>query len=295
MGNDAYTCMERDKQQLPPRSHEELLHRLRERGLVRSQAVWEAMLAVDRGGYAPSLPYVDAPQVIGHGATISAPHMHAHSLELLAGHLKPGACALDVGCGSGFLCACMARMVGRDGHVIAIERLSPLVDLAAANVAKTDSDLLDGRLLIMQGDGWKGSANHAPFDAIHVGAAAATVPVALQEQLRPGGRMVIPVGTQAQEFIQIDKELDGSLTKRVLMSVRYVPLVKPEGLQEALSVPGRPVELSSPTQGDAAAPAFAAVSPDRQQQQPQQQQLQEQVMQPNGLVGGDAHIPTDAG
>jgi len=276
MGNDAYTCMDRDKQQLPPRSHEELLQRLRERGLIRSQAVWEAMLAVDRGGYAPSLPYVDAPQVIGHGATISAPHMHAHSLELLAGHLQPGACALDVGCGSGFLCACMARMVGQEGRVLAIERLSTLVDLAAANVARSDPDLLDGRLLIAQGDGWNGSPSHAPFDAIHVGAAAATVPWSLQEQLRPGGRMVIPVGTQTQEFIQIDKELDGSLTRRVLMSVRYVPLVKPEGFQEAPRVAVQPMESSSPLQqGDTVPLALAAGNPERQQQQQHQQQLQE--------------------
>lgn len=73
------------------------------------------MLAVDRGNYSKNNPYMDAPQGIGYGVTISAPHMHAHALELLKDQLTEGERALDVGSGSGYLTACMALMVGETG------------------------------------------------------------------------------------------------------------------------------------------------------------------------------------
>eukprot|EP00416_Gambierdiscus_australes_P023075 CAMPEP_0171069852 /NCGR_PEP_ID=MMETSP0766_2-20121228/9399_1 /TAXON_ID=439317 /ORGANISM="Gambierdiscus australes, Strain CAWD 149" /LENGTH=261 /DNA_ID=CAMNT_0011526271 /DNA_START=50 /DNA_END=835 /DNA_ORIENTATION=+ len=229
--------MEREQPAARQRN-EDLLFRLSDQGLVRSRAVREAMLRVDRGHYAPVAPYQDAPQAIGYGATISAPHMHAHSLELLAAHLRPGCRALDVGCGSGYLSACMARMVGPAGQVVAIDRVPELVELSQRNLAAADGDLLaGGSLLVSQGEGWQGFAAHAPYDAIHVGAAAEVVPVALKEQLRPGGRMVIPVGKEAQEFLQIDKGLDGNLSTKALLSVRYVPLVRPEVSQE--NIPAR--------------------------------------------------------
>lgn len=81
------------------------------------------MLAVDRGDFCSVAPYADTPQSIGHNATISAPHMHAHALELLRDQLHPGARVLDVGSGSGYLAACMALMVGPTGHVVGIEHI----------------------------------------------------------------------------------------------------------------------------------------------------------------------------
>merc|ERR1712048_205145 len=106
------------------------------------------------------------------GATISAPHMHTHALELLSNYLLPGARVLDVGCGSGYLCACMSRMVGSEGTVVGMDYLRPLVDLAKSNLQKADGDLLDNkRVVIKQGDGWYGCADDGPFDCIHVGAA----------------------------------------------------------------------------------------------------------------------------
>jgi len=189
----------------------------------------KAMLATDRQNYAPLLsPYADRPQPIGNGATISAPHMHSLALERLAGHLVPGARILDIGCGSGYLSACMARMVGPSGLVIGVDHLTPLVDLAITNIKKADADLLDAQLAILHGDGWKGCPDDAPFDCIHVGAAAESIPASLLEQLKPGGRMVIPVGQEAQHFYQIDRKLNGDYEKQRLMGVRYVPLVKTE-------------------------------------------------------------------
>eukprot|EP00913_Durusdinium_trenchii_P004903 g4551.t1 len=113
--------------------------------------------------------------------------------------------ALDVGCGSGYLAAVMARMVGVEGKVVAMDYLSPLVALSLENLRKTDADLIDsGTLQVEQGDGWKGFEKASPYDSIHVGAAAESVPEALLEQLKPGGRMVIPVGTTSQQFCTID-------------------------------------------------------------------------------------------
>lgn len=84
-------------------------------GIIKSARVEEAMSHVDRGNYSPRNPYMDAPQGIGYGVTISAPHMHAHALELLKEQLVPGERALDVGSGSGYLTACMALMLGEKG------------------------------------------------------------------------------------------------------------------------------------------------------------------------------------
>lgn len=79
--------------------------------IIKSTEVKDAMLAVDRCYFAPQDPYLDKPQRIGYGVNTSAPHMHAHALELLKDHLKEGCKALDVGSGSGYLTVCMAMMV----------------------------------------------------------------------------------------------------------------------------------------------------------------------------------------
>lgn len=84
-------------------------------GIIRSESVENAMMSVDRGNYVKINPYMDAPQGIGFNVTISAPHMHAHALELLKDRLVNGERALDVGSGSGYLTACMAIMVGDNG------------------------------------------------------------------------------------------------------------------------------------------------------------------------------------
>lgn len=137
---------------------------------------------------------------------------------------------LDVGCGSGYLSACMGRMVGPKGCVIGIDHLQPLVSIAKSNVSKSDADLFGAQLILLHGDGFKGCPDGAPFDCIHVGAAAESIPTLLLEQLKPGGRMVIPVGSDSQYLYAVDLTLDGKFEQKRLMSVRYVPLVSSHGI-----------------------------------------------------------------
>ncbi|XP_065564487.1 protein-L-isoaspartate(D-aspartate) O-methyltransferase-like isoform X3 [Artemia franciscana] len=209
-------------------TNDELVDNLKAHNIIQHDEVEKAMKLVDRGLYAPHNQYMDAPQSIGYGATISAPHMHAYALELLHEQLKSGGKVLDVGSGSGYLSACFAMMVGEKGKVIGIEHVPNLVTQSIKNIEKHAPELIaSGRVKISVGDGRKGYEPEAPYNAIHVGAAAEQgVPDELIKQLAPGGRMVIPVGNKLgmQALEQIDKLLDGQIVRQSLMDVMYVPL-----------------------------------------------------------------------
>lgn len=197
-----------------------------ENGIIKIDSVAETMLQTDRKYYCPLNSYLDAPQSIGYEVTISAPHMHAFALELLADKLVPGARVLDVGSGSGYLTACFARMIG-DGVVVGVEHQSALAKMGAANIRKDDASLLDsGRVKIIEGDGRLGCKEFAPYDAIHVGAAAPNKPEELINQLANGGRLIVPVGPEnkTQSLQQYEKDMNGVVTEKSLMSVVYVPL-----------------------------------------------------------------------
>lgn len=192
-------------------SNDELVDNLRASKIIRDKRVYDTMKSIDRGNFIDVCPYADMPQPLGvSSATISAPHMHASALEALKDHLVPGNRALDVGSGSGYLTACMARMVGvrgagsspypdtPEGVAVGIECLPDLVKYSINKVKAAYPDLLaNPHFRLRVGDGWKGYPEDGPYDAIHVGAAASAIPKELLAQLAFGGKMVVPVETTA--------------------------------------------------------------------------------------------------
>ncbi|CAA3006366.1 -L-isoaspartate(D-aspartate) O-methyltransferase-like isoform X1 [Olea europaea subsp. europaea] len=195
--------------------------------IIKDPRVEQAMLKVDRAHYCPSNnPYQDSPHGIGYNATISAPHMHAYALEALCDRLVEGARVLDVGSGSGYLTACFAHLVGPTGRVYGVEHIKELVDMSLSNLKRDCPELLEtGRVTILRADGRAGLKENGPYDAIHVGAAADGIPEMLIDQLKEGGRMVIPVKRGAdQMFESIDKLPGGQVKRTDLLRVIYVPL-----------------------------------------------------------------------
>lgn len=209
-----------------------MVEQLQRYGVISSKKVAEVMETVDRALFVPdgNPPYFDSPMAIGYNATISAPHMHATCLQLLENNLQPGMRALDVGAGTGYLTACFVLMVGPEGRAVGVEHIPELVASSIENIQKSAAAplLKEGSLSVHVGDGRLGWPEFAPYDAIHVGAAAPEIPQALIDQLKPGGRMVIPVGNMFQDLQVLDKNLDGSISIRSETSVRYVPLTSRE-------------------------------------------------------------------
>ncbi|KAK5707445.1 hypothetical protein LTR17_020682 [Elasticomyces elasticus] len=209
-------------------TNEALIENLARNGLIKQDRVKKAMLGVDRAHYAPYAPYEDSPQTIGHRATISAPHMHAAACESLLPYLRPGAHVLDIGSGSGYLTHVLAELVKPNGKVVGVEHIQPLVEMGTANTRKSTEgrDLMDnGGIRYVKADGRLGWPQDAPYDAIHVGAAAAGFHQALIDQLKAPGRLFMPVEEDHMQHIYvIDKKEDGTVTKTKNMGVRYVPL-----------------------------------------------------------------------
>jgi protein-L-isoaspartate(D-aspartate) O-methyltransferase len=191
---------------------------------IRDERVLEAMASVPRELFVPAeeqrRAYRDAALPIGHGQTISQPYMVARIAEALA--VRPGELVLDVGTGSGYQAAVLAEL-GAD--VVTIERIPELAEQARANLAAAGYPQVEVRV----GDGTLGVPDRAPFDAIAVAAAAPAFPETLYEQLRPRGRLVVPVGgPRAQRLEVIVRSPEGPA---VVHSVpcRFVPLVGEEG------------------------------------------------------------------
>jgi len=187
---------------------------------VRDSATLRAMLSVPRHEFVPDKranAYADFPLPIGYGQTISQPYIVAFMTEQLG--LTPRSRVLEVGTGSGYQAAVLAEIAA---EVYTIEIVAPLAEEAAARLAR----LGYGRVHVRTGDGYNGWPEAAPFDAIIVTAAAGFVPPPLVEQLRPGGRMVIPVGEAraVQQLLLVEKAADGRTTTRTLIPVRFVPL-----------------------------------------------------------------------
>jgi protein-L-isoaspartate(D-aspartate) O-methyltransferase len=185
--------------------------------------VLTAMNKVPRHRFVPAdqepNAYANRPLPIGNGQTISQPFIVALMTDMLG--LKATDRVLEIGTGCGYQAAVLAELAR---EVYTIEIVAPLAREAAARFAELGYRNVNAR----SGDGYRGWPAHAPFDAIIVTAAAPEVPPALIEQLKPGGKLVIPVGAQwsGQELRVIEKDQHGKTTTRNALAVRFVPLTR---------------------------------------------------------------------
>ncbi|MDD3565928.1 MAG: protein-L-isoaspartate(D-aspartate) O-methyltransferase [Methanothrix sp.] len=197
------------------------------RGSV-SDRVLEAMDEIPRELFVPDrvrqMAYQDHPLPIGEGQTISAHHMVAIMCDVL--DLGEGMKVLDVGTGSGYHAAVMAKLVGPGGHVYSIERVGTLVAFARKNLLEAGIE----NVTVFEGDGSLGLPDHAPFDRINVAATAPKVPEPLQAQLKVGGKLVIPVGTCYQELLLVVRTGEGFEVEQH-GGVVFVPLIGDHGFQ----------------------------------------------------------------
>jgi protein-L-isoaspartate(D-aspartate) O-methyltransferase len=187
---------------------------------IRDERVLDAMGRVPRHEFVPpelrAEAYQDHPIPIGEGQTISQPYIVALMLQDLA--LMPTDVALEVGTGSGYVAALLGLLTTR---VYTIERHAELARRAQEALARTGSS----NVITVVGDGSAGLPSHAPFDAILVSAAAASVPPALFEQLAERGRMVVPVGGRDMQLLQLVQKRDGRQLVSDLEGCRFVPLI----------------------------------------------------------------------
>ena len=187
-----------------------------------SPAVRNAMSKVERHRLVPaaeaSRAYRNHPLPIGNGQTISQPYIVALSTDLLG--VDKNSVVLEVGTGSGYQAAVLAEIVSR---VYSIE----IIESLGRGAQKRLEELGYGNIEVRIGDGYAGWPERAPFDGIVVTAAARQVPQTLVDQLRPGGRIVIPVGGEGEvQYLKLlTKRADGSVDEKRVLPVRFVPLV----------------------------------------------------------------------
>lgn len=200
----------------------EMVLGMKKKGMIKSMQVLQVMNLIDRRNFVcTGHPYEDKPQSLGFNANISAPHLHVLALEYLKDHLLKGNRVLDVGCGSGYLTACMATMAGKEGLTVGIDHIRDIVQMANDNISKVMPSALNmGQIFLVHGDGRNGYSAMAPYHAIHVGACVQEIPADLVNQLRPGGRMFVPVGLdhKQQSYRIVDKLKDGSVAVQELKS-----------------------------------------------------------------------------
>lgn len=183
--------------------------------------VMQAMETVPRHEFVPNsqkpYAYQNRPLAIGHGQTISQPYIVALMTHLL--NISESSKVLEIGTGSGYQAAILATLVDK---IYTIEIIEPLAHKAKMRFQRLGYQNIHSQV----GDGYYGIKQHSPYDGIIVTAAASHVPPPLINQLKPGGRMVIPVGSRflTQQLLLIEKNADGAISIRQILPVRFVPL-----------------------------------------------------------------------
>lgn len=208
-----------------------LVENLKRCGYVSRPEVVAAMNAVERHLFVPpgrrQDAYADHPLDIGDGQTISAPHMVGIMTERL--DLHRGQKVLEVGGGSGYHAAVTAELVGPEGHVYSVERIASLAERARVDLEKGG---YSDRVTVIVGDGSNGLVDHAPYDRIFVACAAPEVPAPLVDQLKEGGKMLVPVGSThlGQELVLVEKRKGKPVTSE-LGGCIFVPLIGEHGFK----------------------------------------------------------------
>ena len=204
---------------------------------VRSELVLNAMRSVPREAFLPhqlrEFAYTDCPLPIEEGQTISQPYIVAFMTEALA--LQDSERVLEIGTGSGYAAAILAEIAA---DVYTVERIGQLAEKAASTLA----DLGYDNVHVLHGDGTKGWPDHAPYDGIIVAAGGPKIPESLKEQLKVGGRLVIPVGRdpKIQELVRVTRISEDEYRREDLADVRFVPLIGHEGWTPAEQPPPPP-------------------------------------------------------
>ncbi|ARS89359.1 protein-L-isoaspartate(D-aspartate) O-methyltransferase [Natrarchaeobaculum aegyptiacum] len=198
-------------------ARERMIDRLSSR--IDDEGVLEALAAVPRHAFVPEgrreSAYVDRPLPIGDGQTISAPHMVAIMADVL--DLEAGEDVLEIGTGCGYHAAVTAEIVGAK-HVYSVEYSTELAERARGTLAEIGY----GKVSVRVGDGREGWSEHAPYDAAYLTCAASEFPAAVRKQVRPGGRLLAPIGTAFQTLIEARKREDGSLEREDHGGVQFV-------------------------------------------------------------------------
>ncbi|HOZ56269.1 MAG TPA: protein-L-isoaspartate(D-aspartate) O-methyltransferase [bacterium] len=207
---------------------DKLINDLTGGGYLKTDKIVEAFRKIKRADFVlekdKAEAYSNYPLAIGFGQTISQPLTVAFMLELLSP--QAGEKILDIGSGSGWTVALLAELVGSQGRVYGLEVIDELVEFAKNNVEKY-SFIKKGIAFVWQGDGYEGLSDLSPFDKIIVSAAAPTVPVRLIEQLKIGGRLIIPIGRENSEqaIMVIDKINNREVKEKKFPGFIFVPLV----------------------------------------------------------------------
>jgi protein-L-isoaspartate(D-aspartate) O-methyltransferase len=209
---------------------EAMVERQLKRRRIDDRKILEAFLAVPREMFVSSdyahLAYGDYPLPIEAGQTISQPFIVA--LMIQAADIGENDKVLEVGAGSGYAAAIISRIAAK---VIGIERQHDLIGIASERLQQLGFDNVE----IIEGDGTKGCPDQAPFDAILAAASGSHVPKPLIDQLGEGGCIVMPIGQPGwpQELVKVTKRADGTLERKNLGGVRFVPLIGEEGWNDA--------------------------------------------------------------